>query len=151
MKRQGIYNHKRPRKQPDQVKESNLDLEIIMGNSNLIREVSVGDDPIYGFLPLGLVEGYGIRISSGWGPQWTFRFIFFEYIIGRVARDHIGLPDVHQECLFLWFEKFNEMDGPLKAHMIGPVIDRFIQPEGLYYEVVRIEELSRRLGDFRKI
>ena len=68
MKKQGIYDHKRPRKPPYQVKESNLDPEIIIGNRDLIREVSVRDDTIYGFLPMRLVEGYGVRISSGWGP-----------------------------------------------------------------------------------
>ena len=68
MKKQGIYDHKRPRKPPYQVKESNLDPEIIVGNRDFVREVSVGDDTIYGLLPLCLVERYGIRISSGWGP-----------------------------------------------------------------------------------
>ena len=67
MEKQGIYNHKKPRKQPDQVRKSNLDPEIIIGNRDFVREVSVGDDTIYGFLPLCLVEGYWIRISSGWG------------------------------------------------------------------------------------
>jgi hypothetical protein len=130
---------------------SDGDTEIIMGYNDVIGQAPIRYNFMHCILPLCLVQGYRVRVVPVKGSQRIFGFVFLGHIVSGIALYHIGITNVYQKSIFFGFQLFYELNGPLKAHVVGPIMPWLIKPERLYNEIVRINQFRRNIREVNKI